>query len=250
VNSSEQITRLIIDGLSPSTKLLVIDHITSPTAMIFPVESIVRAAGKRGVDVMIDGAHAPGMVPLNVAALGAAYYAGNLHKWACAPKGSAFLWVRPDRQADIHPSIISHHLGEGFAAEFGWQGTRDTAAWLAVPVAIEFLASLGWDRIRTYNHQLAVWTQKLLCRRWDVAPMTPFTGELLGSMCTVRLPAPLDQMSVEDAVRFQARLYYEEKIEVPVFHWAGIAHVRPCCQVYNSADQYERLAEAILKCVK
>lgn len=247
IASSQQIEKLIADGLSPATKLLVIDHITSPTAVIFPVEAIVRAAGERGIDVMIDGAHAPGMVRLDVASLGAAYYAGNLHKWACAPKGSAFLWVRPDRQRDIHPLIISHYLGEGFAAEFGWQGTRDTAAWLAVPAALEFLGEFGWDRVCRHNHDLAVWTQKMLCRRWNVEPLTPLTGELLGSMCTVRLPSPLDKLSVEEGVRFQARLYHEDNIEVPVMHWAGAAHVRPCCQVYNCAEQYERLADIVLR---
>jgi len=247
VHSSEQIEQLIVDALSSSTRLLIIDHITSPTALIFPVESIVRAAAARGVDVMIDGAHAPGMVSLDVAFLGAAYYAGNLHKWACSPKGSAFLWVRPDRQADIHPLIISHFLGDGFLAEFAWQGTRDIAAWLTVPSALEFLAGLGWDKVRTYNHELAVWTQRYLCERWGVDPLSPSTGELLGSMCTVRLPAPLDKLSVEDGAKFQARLYYEEKIEVPVVIWAGAAHVRPCCQVYNAAEQYERLGDTILR---
>ncbi len=187
------------------------------------------------------------MLPLQVSALGAAYYAGNLHKWVCAPKGSAFLWVRPDRQSAIHPLIISHYLGDGFAAEFSWQGTRDVAAWLAIPAALDFLAGLGWDRVREYNHQLAVWVQQMLCERWGVEPITSPDGRLLGSMCTVRLPAPLDQLSVADAAVMQRRLYHEERIEVPVMHWNGSAHVRPCCQVYNGASQYERLAETILR---
>jgi isopenicillin-N epimerase len=247
LQSSKQVADLVINAISPSTRLLIIDHITSPTAVIFPVEEIVRGTAQRGVDVMIDGAHAPGMVPLNVAALGAAYYAGNLHKWVCAPKGSAFLWVRRDRQAEVHPLSISHHLGEGFTTEFGWQGTRDIAAWLTVPAALEFLEKLGWYRVRAYNHELAVWTQRLLCERWGVEPLSPRTGEMLGSMCTVRLPPPLATMALEESVKFQTRLYHEEQIEVPVVHRDGIAHVRPCCQVYNRAEQYEHLCETLLR---
>lgn len=247
VKSAQEIERLIVAALSNSTRLLIVDHVTSPTALIFPVREIVAACVARGVDVLIDGAHAPAMLPLDVASLGAAYYTGNLHKWACAPKGSAFLWVRPDLQSAVHPLIISHYLGEGFAKEFSWQGTRDVAAWLAIPAALDFLAGLGWERVRGYNHELTVWVQQMLCERWGVEPMTPLDGRLLGSMCTVRLPAPLDQLSVTDAAELQSRLYHEHQIEVPIMHWAGAAHVRPCCQVYNIAAQYERLAETILR---
>jgi isopenicillin-N epimerase len=247
ITSSEQIERLVVDAISDQTKLLIVDHVTSPTALIFPVKPIVAACTRRGIDVLIDGAHAPAMLPLDVASLGAAYYAGNLHKWVCAPKGSAFLWVRPDRQSPIHPLSISHLLGQGFAAEFSWQGTRDFSAWLAIPAALEFLGGLGWELVREHNHALAVWTQQMLCERWGVEPLSPLDGRLLGSMCTLRLPPPLDRLSVDEAVRFQRQLYHDEQIEVPVFHWAGAVHVRPCCQVYNTAPQYERLAETILK---
>jgi isopenicillin-N epimerase len=245
LNSAEQIERLVFEGLSPATKLLVIDHVTSPTALIFPVERIVAGGAARGIDVLIDGAHAPAMLPLDVSAIGAAYYAGNLHKWVCAPKGSAFLWVRPDRQAAVHPVIISHYLGQGFAAEFAWQGTRDFAAWLAIPSAFEFFDRLGWERVRDYNHALAVWTQNMLCDRWGVKPLTARDGKLLGSMCTVPLPAPLDGLNVDEAMVLQRRLYEKERIEVPIMHWAGRAHVRPCCQVYNVAADYQKLADVI-----
>jgi hypothetical protein len=108
-----------------------VDHVTSPTAIRLPIERIVDVCAARGVDVLIDGAHAPGMLELDIEAIGAAYYAGNLHKWVGAPPGAAFLWVRPDRQAHVHPTVISHFLDEGLAAEFAWQGTRDVSAWLA-----------------------------------------------------------------------------------------------------------------------
>src|SRR5436305_13112546 len=130
------------------------------------------------------------MLLLDVPKIGAAYYAGNLHKWCCAPRGTGFLWVRPGRQPDIHPLIISHHLDEGFVQEFGWQGTRDLAACLAAPRGLSFLAEMGWDRVRTHNHQMAAWAHQMLTGRWDVEPISPLDGSLLGSLATVALPPP------------------------------------------------------------
>src|SRR5258706_5541359 len=163
VLSPAEITRVIVNALSARTRLVVIDHVTSPTSLIFPVEQIVAACAQRGVDVLIDGAHAPGMLPLNVAQIGAAYYAGNLHKWTCGPKGSGFLWARPDRQARVHPVAVSHLFGQGFAREFSWQGARGLSTWLAVPRALEFMAELGWERVRSPNHAKANWVQQMLC---------------------------------------------------------------------------------------
>ena len=250
VRSSEQIAQHVLEGISPRTRLLVIDHVTSPTALIFPVGKIVRECARHGVDVLIDGAHAPGMLPLNVQELGAAYYAGNLHKWACAPRGSGFVWVRPDRQPGIHPLVISHYLDEGFAKEFGWQGTRDLSAWLAIPRAIAFMAELGWERVMSHNHAMAIWAQRLLCERWGVEPISPLDGSLLGSMATVPLPAPLDTLDELRAQELQQRLYSEHRIEAPIMLWGGRAFVRPCCQVYNTPDEYERLARVVAEWAK
>jgi len=247
VQSSEQVAELVLGGLSARTRLLVIDHVTSPTALLFPVERIVEECARRGVDVLIDGAHAPGMVPLDVSRLGAAYYAGNLHKWACAPKGSGFLWVRPDRQHDIHPLVISHHLGEGFSREFGWQGTRDLAAWLAIPRALQFMSRLGWERVMDHNRAMALWVQRLLCRRWGVQPISPMDGRMLGSMVTVPLPPPLDRLEQSEALQLQQRLYSEHRLEAPIMCWGGRAFLRPCCQVYNTPGDYERLADVFAK---
>jgi isopenicillin-N epimerase len=164
VSSAEQIAAIVLDAIGPRTRLLVIDHVTSPTAIVFPVEAIVAGCNARGVEVLVDGAHAPGMLPLEVPKIGAAYYTGNLHKWPCAPKGCAFLWVRPDRREGVHPLVVSHHFGEGLAREFGWQGTRDLSAWLTAPRALEFMAELGWEAVRTHNHAMAVWVQQ----RWAI----------------------------------------------------------------------------------
>jgi isopenicillin-N epimerase len=245
VASGRQIEEAVVAGLSPRTRLLVIDHVTSPTALVFPVERIVAACAARGVDVLVDGAHAPGMLPLEVGRIGAAYYAGNLHKWTCAPKGSAFLWVRPDRQAGIHPLVISHHFEEGFVREFGWTGTRDLSAWLTTPRAIEFMAGLGWERVRAHNHDLAAWAHRMLCRRWGVDPVSPPDGSLLGSMAAVPLPPPLDGMTEEQVKALQQRLYTEFRIEVPLMRWGGRNLIRVSCQVYSTAADYLRLADVV-----
>lgn len=249
VESPEQVADRVLAGLSARTRLLVIDHITSPTALVFPVEPILEGCARRGVDVLIDGAHAPGMVPLDIPRLSAAYYAGNLHKWACAPKGSGFLWVRKDRQKDIHPLVISHHLGEGFTREFGWQGTRDLAAWLAIPRALEFMSRFGWQRVMHHNQKMAVWVQRLLCDQWKVRPISALDGRMLGSMATLPLPAPLEGIDEAKASELQQRLYDEHRIEAPIMRWGGRAFVRPCCQIYNEPRDYQHLADAILRLV-
>jgi isopenicillin-N epimerase len=240
-----QIARAIIDGLSERTRLLVIDHITSPTGLIFPVEEISAACAARGIEVLIDGAHAPGMVDLNVPEIGATYYAGNLHKWACAPKGCAFLWVTPARQAEVHPCVISHNYGKGLAAEFEWQGTRDASAWLTIPAALQFMAELGWERVRHHNHALAVWAHAMLCERWGVTPLTPLDGQFLGATATMALPESLAQMSEAESKALQQSLYTNDRIEVPLFWWQGQWRLRVSCQVYNRPADYQRLAEAI-----
>lgn len=245
VASAEQIAATVLSALSPRTRLLVIDHVTSPTAMIFPVERITAACRERGVAVLVDGAHVPGMLPLNVAAIGAAYYAGNLHKWTCAPKGSAILWVDPGRQAQVHPTTVSHYLDEGFAREFGWQGTRDLGAWLAVPAALRFMQEFGWAQIQAHNHQMARWAHEMLTRRFSVEPITPLDGSLLGSMAAVRLPPRLAVLRGEPLAALQQRLYTEFQIEVPLMRWNEQTLLRVSCQLYNSPAEYEHLADVI-----
>ncbi len=246
VNGPGEIVDSIAGVLSDRTRLVLIDHIGSSTAVVFPVRRIIELCGERGIDVLIDGAHAPGMVELDVAGLGAAYYTGNLHKWVCAPKGAAFLWVRPDRQAGIHPNTISHFRDEGLSNEFNWQGTRDITAWLCVPDSIEFMQQFGWDNVRRHNHAMAVWVQSMLSRRWAVAPSTPPDGSMLGSMATLPLPAGV-RGRFADPDTFQARLYDQHRIEVPVIDFNDRWWVRVSCQVYNESGQYERLGEAVME---
>lgn len=252
LDDEEQIAARVVERITPRTRLVVIDHISSPTAIRFPVERIVQAAKERGVPTLVDGAHAPGMVPLDLEAIGAAYYVGNLHKWVCAPKGCAFLHARLEVQRDLHPATVSHFLDEGFGREFDWQGTRDITPWLCAPVALAFMddaaIGLGWNRVRSHNHQLARWVQSLLCRRWNVEPLSPLDGSRIGSMATVRLPESLQPGAGARYSTFgelQLAICSRHSIEVPVVEWNGVRHVRPCCQVYNRPEQYERLADAI-----
>ena len=247
VQSPDQVARLVLNGLSARTRLLVIDHITSPTALIFPIERIIAGCAGRGVDVLVDGAHAPGMVPLDVERLGAAYYAGNLHKWTCAPRGSGFLWARADRRDRIHPLVISHYLGEGFTREFGWQGTRDFSAWLAIPRAVKFMSELGWEAVRAHNNAMTRWAQQMLCEKWGVDPISPSDGSMIGSMTSVPAPKSLGAPDERQAHALQQTLYSQHRVEAPFMRWGNPVLLRPCCQVYNTPEDFERLAEAVLQ---
>jgi isopenicillin-N epimerase len=203
--------------------------------------------------VLIDGAHAPGMIPLDIGSIGPAYYAGNLHKWVCAPAGAAFLYVRPDRQKGIHPTTISHFLNEGFQAEFGWQATRDITPWLCVEDALTWLGRLGWDNIMRHNHQLAVWVQQMLCEKWGVHSATPIDGRMIGSMATIPLPAQeVFRKKFDTFQALKAAVYDRYRIEVPIIEWGSPSPrwwIRVSCQIYNRADQYQRLSDAVIDLV-
>lgn len=245
VSSADDIADRVIDSLSDRTRLLVIDHVTSPTALIFPVKQITAECARRGIDVLIDGAHAPGMLDLDVPSIGATYYAGNLHKWCCAPKGSGFLWVRRDRQKEVHPLIVSHHLGEGFKAEFGWQGTRDVSAWLTIPTALQFMSELGWETVRSHNHVLATWAHMMLVSRLKLVNLSPLDGNLLGSMASFPLPPPLHTMNEAQITQMQRRLYDQYRLEMPLMLWQGKYYFRISCPAYAKPQDLIRAAEVV-----
>jgi hypothetical protein len=246
VADGASVAAAVIGGLTERTRLVVIDHVTSATALVFPVEEIVRACRARGVEVLVDAAHVPGMLDVRVEDLGCDYWTGNLHKWCCAPKGTAVLWVSPERRATVAPMTVSHFAGEGLDAEFDWQGTRDMAPWMVAGTAIDFMAELGWDRVRAHNRQMAAWVHRMLCERWELEPVSPADGSMLGSMCTVPLPAEIPARFGSPA-EFQEALYRAHLIEVPVIEFGGRWHVRPSAQVYNRAEQYDLLAQAVLE---
>ncbi len=236
------VIRSIQDVVTNRTALVMVDHVTSPTALVFPVAEIVAALGS--IPVLVDGAHGPGMVPLDIDAMGAAFYTGNCHKWMCAPKGAGFLWVA-DRYRDvILPGTISHGWNEQWPGEnrlhrlFDYTGTDDPTAWLSVPSAIDVMeraADGGWDQIMAGNHRLAVHARDLLLG--SLASSSPAPAEMLGAMASVMLPAGEDDL--------RAVLYEDHRIEVPVFKWGDGRILRISAQVYNHLDDYERLAVAI-----
>ena len=268
--SEEQIVQPILAAITPRTRLAMIDHITSPTALVFPIERIVRELQSRGVDVLVDGAHAAGMVPLDLSGLGAAYYTGNLHKWTCAPKGAAYLFVREDRRENIRPLTVSH--GENthrpgrsaFHDRFDWPGTLDPTPWLCAGSASRWCASLlpgGLAELMAKNHQLAVEARRLLCDALGVK--VPCPDSMLGAMATIPLPPVLQSgppptadlrrfQGWLSADRLQAWLAGEHRIEVPIVRWGKDGHrwLRISAQAYNSREQFEHLAEVLQTVVK
>src|SRR5215831_13232635 len=186
----------IVAKLGKRTRLVVLDHIASPTGLTFPVRRLAALARARGARVLVDGAHAPGQLPLDLPSLGVDWYSGNCHKWLFAPKGCGFLWAQREAQTGIHPPVISHGYGSGFTAEFDWTGTRDFCAWLAVPDALDFLAELGPARVRAYNHRLASAAAARLAAAWD----TPLDGPvaLHGSLIAIRLPDALQHRDLRE----------------------------------------------------
>ncbi|WP_457466992.1 aminotransferase class V-fold PLP-dependent enzyme [Thermostichus sp. MS-CIW-37] len=244
----EQVIAAFETILTPQTRLAVLDHLTSPTALIYPLPELIGLCRERGIPVLVDGAHAPGVLPLELERLGADWYTGNAHKWLFAPKGCAFLWVAPHRQAQTHPTVISHGFGQGFTAEFDWVGTRDPSAWLAVSAALAFIQEVGLDNIRQHNHTLLLQARQLLLETLEGIPPAP--EEMLGFMATLPLP-PFWQQGIPElplgkrARRLHDYLWHTYRIEVPIIPFAGQLWVRISAQVYNHLAEYEQLALAL-----
>lgn len=237
-------TDRVIGAFNDRTRLLLIDHITSPTALVVPVSEIVRHARARGIFTVVDGAHAPGSIELDVDSIGADAYAANLHKWCCAPKGSAFLSIRAEHAGRIHPLATSHDYGRGFTAEHDWQGTRDPTAWLATPAALAFFGRVGWREVRARNHALATWAQRFLTDRWGVDPISPLDGSMLASMAAIRLPKGVEAR-FDSPASFQAALYDHHRVEIPVIDWKGRWHVRVSCHLHTGSESIRTLDAAV-----
>jgi isopenicillin-N epimerase len=255
---ASQVIDAVMEAVTPRTRLAMIDHVSSHTALVFPIEKIVHALEAKGIETLVDGAHAPGMVPLDLARLNPTYYAGNLHKWVCAPKGAGFLWVREDKQSPIHPAVTSHGYNTGrpgyssFQDRFDWTGTFDPTAWFCAGTAIEWMGKLlpnGWTEIRERNHSLAVHARRLLCRKLKIEP--PCQEKMLGSMGTLPLPEKFQRIPKAGKIDYeQLRLYDEFGIEVPFLRLGKPERrwFRISAQLYNSLAQYEYLAEALEIC--
>lgn len=218
-------------AITPRTRLAVLDHITSPSALVLPIEAMVAACRARGVPVLVDGAHGPGQVPLAIAALGADWYAGNCHKWLMAPKGCGFLWTAPARRAVTHAPILSHGLGEGYLAEFDWTGTRDPGAFLAVADAIDFLGSLGGEALMHRNRAMALAAGEMLAAR--LGTETGALPAMAGSMAVVRMPVA-GPATRETAIAWRARLM-AAGTDAPVAAIDGAHWLRISAAAYNEA---------------
>jgi isopenicillin-N epimerase len=256
----DRIIEAVLRGVTSKTRLALLDHVTSQTALVLPIRKLICELEARGIRVLVDGAHAPGMLDLDIDALAPSYYTGNCHKWICAPKGAGFLWVREDRREGVRPAVISHGANapvarsERFRAEFDWMGTTDPSAALAVPDAIRFLGALlpgGWKEIRAHNHALVLEGRRLLADALKVE--LPCPDEMIGSMAAVPLPASSRFPVAEDAHAFELNplhdaLFREHRIEVPLLlDPAGKTRlVRVSAQLYNTRGDYESLAEALL----
>jgi len=242
----DEVVDRVLAAMSPATRLLVIDHVTSPTALVLPIERIIAECRKRSVPIIIDGAHAPGMLPLDLTRLDADAYAANLHKWLLAPKGCGILRVRDAWRSKVHPSIISHFYGQGFEEEFDWQGTRDVSAWIAAADAVAFIEAYGAERMMEHNHALAVQAHAMLCDRLGIEPLSPIDGSMLGSMASFRVPDAI-RRRFESFEALMAHLYRVDRIEVPAFDFGGRWLLRVSAQIYNEPADYERLATALVK---
>jgi isopenicillin-N epimerase len=259
VKSNDEIFAAVMGKVTPRTRLALLDHVTSQTGLIFPIERLARALARRGIETLVDGAHAPGMVPLNLQKLGATYYTGNCHKWLCAPKGTGFLFVQRDRQELIRPLSISHGANSPrkdrsrFLIEFGWTGTWDPTAYLSVARALKYVGSLlpgGWPALIRHNHGLAAAARRALCEKLGLE--LPCPDELIGALSAIPIPDAADAAPSRSPLYLdplQDRLLHRDRIEVPIIPWPAPPRrwLRVSAQLYNSLPQYERLAEVLAR---
>lgn len=232
-------------AITPRTRLALLDHVTSETALLLPLAQMAAVCRARGVPVLVDGAHAPGAVEVDIASPGVDWYAANLHKWAFAPRGCGVLWAAPERRAGLHPAVISWGVThDDWLQEFDWTGTRDPSPWLAAPAGLAFMRDvLGIAAMRAHNHRLAWDGARLLAARWHQPWTTP--EEMVGCMVSVPLPARLGPADAATVQRLRDALLEQHDIEVPVIARSGALWVRLSLQVYDDEGDLQRLAEAI-----
>jgi isopenicillin-N epimerase len=242
----EEIVAIIDRGLRPGrTRLLIVDQITSPTARLFPVAAIAATARRQEVPVLVDGAHAPGMLPDPVSAIGADFWVGNLHKWAYAPRGTGLLVVAPAWRERIEPLVVSWEQDSGYPLRVEWQATLDYTAWLAAPAGVFTLRTLGVDRVRRHNAALAAYGQRVVGAALGLDPADlPDPGGPAVAMRILPLPPGL-ATTQPAATALRAAISEALDIEVAVNAWDGRGWLRLSAQVYNRPDQYDRLAQRL-----
>ncbi len=242
LRSPGEVVAALQQALSPRARLVVLDHVTSISALVMPIKDLVRVAHAQGCAVLVDGAHAPGAVPVDVTAIDADWYTGNLHKWAWAPRSCGFLWARADRQAGLHAPIISWGLDQGLAAELDWQGTYDPTAALCAPEGIAMLRDIGVDTVQRRAHDVAWGAATTLRDAIGAVPVGP--ESMVGAMATVALPARYGATQ-PDAARLRDALWFGHGVEVQVQAQDGAVHVRVSGQIYVDDEDVARLVAGL-----
>jgi isopenicillin-N epimerase len=247
LTSKEALIESFWSAVTEHTRVIFLSHITSPTAVIFPVAEIIQRARASGIITVIDGAHVPGQLPLVLDSLGADFYGGNLHKWLCAPKGAGFLYARPEMQQLLKPLVVSWGYesitpsGSEFVDHHEWWGTRDVAAFLSVPAAIKFQQEHDWDKVRVACHELAEDAQRRICELTGIALLHASHQSDSWFAQLTAAPLPVDS----DLVALKARLYDEFQIEIPLIPWQDKKLIRVSIQGYNSKEDVDRLLDAL-----
>lgn len=240
---TDTVVETIVNSITPRTRLLVIDHITSKTASILPIAEIAAECSERGILVLVDGAHGPGMVETDIEAMGVTWYTGNCHKWIGAPRGAAFLWTTPERQPFLRPTTISHHVSEGYTPAFDWPGTKDFTPYLTVPAALDYRAEYGEERLRTYCRNLAIDAGANLAKELETTVGVP--PDMTGFMTAVRLPASFGRAKQDTANAIRRTLRTEHDVEVDIQAIEGALWMRLSLYVYNDMEDVSRLARAV-----
>jgi isopenicillin-N epimerase len=242
LRDSGDVVDTIVGAVTPRTKLVVADHITPQSALVLPVQTIAAECHARGVPVLIDGAHAPGSIALDISSLGADWYSGNLHKWAHAPRSCGILWAKPEHQATLRHPVVSWGTGRGFHDEFEDHATTDPTSYLAAPQGIALLREWDFDAVRTYMHGLAIESALALTDCWGTTLDAPHN--MIGAMVTVPLPEKAGT-TADDAKGLRLALLVDDRIEVPIHAWRGRLWARVSAQVYNDRSDVMRLADAV-----
>jgi len=242
---ADDLVDAVLAGVTPRTRLVLVDQIASPTGLRFPVERLVEELRRHGILSLVDGAHAPGMIEVDLAALDPDFWAGNFHKWCCAPLGSAALWVRSEHRGWVAPVVTSWFAHDGYPTSFRWLGTDDYTAYQAVPAALAFMADLGWERVHAHNRELAAYGRDVLARALGTDPPIPPHAEgLVEAMTLVALPEGFAETE-DEAVALRLRIAEELGVEALTLAWNGRGYVRLSAQVYNAPSDYERLADGL-----
>ena len=245
--SPDDLTDAVLSAVTGRTRLIVVDHVTSPSALVVPIQGITDFAADRGIQVLVDGAHGPGMLPLQIEALNATWYAGNCHKWLGTPRGCGFLWTKPSRQSLVRPTTISHGVGVGYTEAFDWPGTIDFTPWLCVDAALDFRADIGEKRINTHCLKTIRKGAKLVAS--SVGGELGGTRQLMSFMAAIHLPVKR-KASKKDALSLRSVLRNRHGIEVSMECIDDEIWMRVCAYVYNDISDFEALADVLPDALK